>query len=614
MMANKPPRVEASGLLSVKKHLRDNLPDRQLENSWHFVKRLAMKFYRCLDTPLSLSCHILLKYDEIEELISRSVRPDDYRDMADFADDYAAVSFLKKYEGFPSDLKLDTERAAFLSAVASEKLCQQTTLVLHSYEPSWFTAECMLYAQRLISNVLQVCPPISRLACDAVPAYGPGASSSCSGAFTSVFDKLKADLHVTAEAKKHAVELLKVCPRLIPEYPIGVSGSFCMPYDLVSVPGNRFTTVPKTAKTDRPICIEPHLNMVMQKLYGDVIRKRFKRFGIDLSTQHQVNISLAKSASSDGLLATVDLSSASDSICTTLVKDLIPTDWFSVLNDLRSKRTSYDKPVKGEAYWHENYKFSSMGNGFTFELESLIFWALAKGVCAVKGAPDSIVSIYGDDIILPAEFSQDLYKVLGYCGFKVNKEKSFDSGYFRESCGADYWDGVNIRPYFVKQGVTHASHLISIANGLRHYATRRMAGIYSDSRFLPVWRYVLDRISSHERTVGPCCLGDSVIWASGFEVPDSIVPTYDAGVYYATQVVDKGKKIRRSAYSDSNYTTGVLMTFRSPSWVWAKFLYGYCYMLHDEGSPVPNRYRVMTHRRKVTRVAVPVGTDSPIWL
>lgn len=92
----------------------------------------------------------------------------------------------------------------------------------------------------------------------------------------------------------------------------------------------------KNAKTDRPICIEPHLNMVLQKMYGGVISKRLQRFGIDTRTQHSVNVKLAKSCSIDGQMATIDLSSASDTISSELVRNLLPDDWFNTLNNIRS--------------------------------------------------------------------------------------------------------------------------------------------------------------------------------------------------------------------------------------------------------------------------------------
>ena len=87
-----------------------------------------------------------------------------------------------------------------------------------------------------------------------------------------------------------------------------------------------------------------------------------------------------------------------------------------------------------------------MGNGFTFPLESLIFFALAHSVCK----PGETVSVYGDDIIVPTHRYEALVQLLTATGFLVNTDKSFSTGPFRESCGHDYLSGINIRPCYIK--------------------------------------------------------------------------------------------------------------------------------------------------------------------
>jgi hypothetical protein len=91
-----------------------------------------------------------------------------------------------------------------------------------------------------------------------------------------------------------------------------------------------------------------------------------------------------------------------------------------------------------------------MGNGFTFPLESLLFWALTKACCS----DDEVVSIYGDDIICPTHRVPLIHRVLTACGFSLNLEKSYYTGEFRESCGTDYYRGIDIRPYYQKKLVS----------------------------------------------------------------------------------------------------------------------------------------------------------------
>lgn len=142
--------------------------------------------------------------------------------------------------------------------------------------------------------------------------------------------------------------------------------------ELRLVKSNIMFTVPKNTDEDRCCCKEPDLNMYLQKGVGDYIRRRLRHHGVDLNDQNR-NQSLARKGSEDGSLATLDLSRASDSISTELVFQALPALWFSVLDDLRCHST-----ILLDYTVHKNQMFSSMGNGFTFELESLLFYAIAK--------------------------------------------------------------------------------------------------------------------------------------------------------------------------------------------------------------------------------------------
>jgi hypothetical protein len=96
-----------------------------------------------------------------------------------------------------------------------------------------------------------------------------------------------------------------------------------------------------------------------------------------------------------------------------------------------------------------------MGNGFTFPLETLIFFSLAQACCESEDYEK--VSVYGDDIIVPVYAVPLLTKVLTSCGFLVNASKSFSSGPFRESCGKDYLLGTDVRPCYIKDALSGQS-------------------------------------------------------------------------------------------------------------------------------------------------------------
>jgi len=176
-------------------------------------------------------------------------------------------------------------------------------------------------------------------------------------------------------------------------------------------------TVPKKTEIDRVACKEPEGNMLLQRSLGEVIRSKLRRYGIDLNDQSR-NQRLAQSALKDGL-ATIDLSSASDLISRQLVFNLLPFDWWSILDDLRVKSTLLPSGEK-----HSLEMFSSMGNGYTFELESLLFLCLMLASREAEGCLNTRLSIFGDDMICHPKVADTLIPLLTVSGFTINKEKN----------------------------------------------------------------------------------------------------------------------------------------------------------------------------------------------
>ena len=139
----------------------------------------------------------------------------------------------------------------------------------------------------------------------------------------------------------------------------------------VQVSGNKVTTVPKSYKTNRVIAIEPSWSMFFQKGVGRMIRKRLRRFGQLHPDAQERARNFARVGSDTGLLATLDLSSASDCVSLALCEMLLPQDWLDHMLSMRSQVGEWDGGVIPYR------KISSMGNGYTFELETLLFYALA---------------------------------------------------------------------------------------------------------------------------------------------------------------------------------------------------------------------------------------------
>lgn len=232
------------------------------------------------------------------------------------------------------------------------------------------------------------------------------------------------------------------------------------------VTSSRLSFVPKTTETSRTICTEPLLNMLFQKGIGRVLEGRLREVsGIDLSLQPQRNAHLARLGSLEGSFATIDLKNASDSISIGLLEFLLPREplyWFKLC---RAGRTTLPG---GKTI--ELHMISSMGNGFTFPLQTLIFYAVVAAVYRAYGrrllraksfyALDQgrlckriyhgNFGVFGDDIVVESRFFSRVVKMLTFFGFTVNRGKSFSEGDFRESCGSDFFQGHNVRGVYIK--------------------------------------------------------------------------------------------------------------------------------------------------------------------
>jgi len=188
--------------------------------------------------------------------------------------------------------------------------------------------------------------------------------------------------------------------------------------------GSRFSTVPKNNEKRRPINLECLLNMICQRRVGNGLRDLLKtNLGLDLDTlaaEHRKRVSTQ--------VATIDLQDASDSVSMALVRFLFPRWFVDLIEQCRSPMVL---GPDGDYYLLE--KVSSMGNGFTFELMTVILTAACRTL-------DAQSSVFGDDIIIARNHSDQLVRALENVGFVVNRAKSFVDGPFRESCGANYHD------------------------------------------------------------------------------------------------------------------------------------------------------------------------------
>jgi hypothetical protein len=188
-----------------------------------------------------------------------------------------------------------------------------------------------------------------------------------------------------------------------------------------------------------------------------------------------------------------------------LVKLLLPKKWFDLLAALRSPYT------KIGTKWVKLHKFSSMGNGFTFELETLLFWAIARSV-----SYNGFVSAYGDDMILPTVDASAAVSLLTLLGFEVNMAKSFTDYLdpFRESCGGDYFNGEAVRPTYLRKFPASPGEWMTMANQITAIRCS-LKGVANDLLLERAWQVAVNQIPSGGRCdfrlFGPPRLGDCVI-------------------------------------------------------------------------------------------------------
>jgi hypothetical protein len=447
-------------------HLNQALSKSSWTNYRKLLGRLCQDF---IHLPYTSKIAGLLRNNDVLGLVALadSLSEQKYLTAADHfaANQFAAL--IKKYP-FPSDLNpFDPEKKAREKFELAEDKC----LLQNSFFENQFDFEPSLQydfssMRNFIAYVIGYEPKLSTIykRCD----FSPGASVGVHGNATNIARKLASRWSVSPSAALYARSailnnwhfteclLSDVAGSIVSLDPDLASRRFWERVDLV--PYNKIAFVPKTAKTFRSIAVEPLLNGYLQKGVDSFLRQNLLRVGIDISDQ-TINSRMAHQGSledSDNSFVTIDLSSASDSISIGLCRNLLPPAWFEFLNSIRSK-SFLDKGVQ-----RPYTKFCSMGNGFCFPLETLLF----TSACVAVGAGTASVDfhVYGDDIIVRKRFAKPLLRLLGVMGFEVNTDKTFIEGPFRESCGTEWFHGKDVRPFVLDFALDDLSCVFKFLN------------------------------------------------------------------------------------------------------------------------------------------------------
>lgn len=473
-----------------------NLSHSQLYNK--VISTLLCK----LNTPYALGLYLRHKYGVVGAVSGPN--PCDYWTANSYLEDaqaYACVSkgLYLKVEDLPADVAVEKFFDAELS-------CKLTNITFARRNFSFRETSLLERARAICYRIIGNEPDLSKM----MLSFGPGSTSKLRGQDSNLITKLSSLPETTPRAYETVVKYILT---YMPHYALS-SGMVIRDRTSVrlaetlatTVNYDEFLTVPKNYKTDRGIQIAPSGNMLVQKAYGNLIRDAMRRFGYDLNVAEAKHSHYARIGSIDGSYATIDLQSASDTISREFVKYLLPQAWYDALDIVR-----VDKVQMGPSVLRLE-KFSAMGNGFTWELESLLFLCLALAARDEAGELDKACSVFGDDIICGPKTANVLLPLLTVCGFTLNKDKTFTEGPFRESCGNDYFRGISVRPIYIEKKTDEITLCFYYyLNRITALASAYNFGLGHSRCFRSLWIDLIQRLPADKRCGGPSALGDIVI-------------------------------------------------------------------------------------------------------
>lgn len=300
-------------------------------------------------------------------------------------------------------------------------------------------------------------------------------------------------------------------PLIDSAYTMGAIGSREVEDVLIVMPEHeqpvKVVTVPKTLKGPRIIAIEPCCMQYAQQairrvLYTAIEASALTRGHVNFRDQ-SINQNLAIVSSKSGQFATIDLSDASDRVPRDLALEMFRSN-----PDLRDAidacRSTGAQMPNGEIISPLS-KFASMGSALCFPVESMYFYTICVvALLEFHGLPVNYenvfyvsrgVYVYGDDIIVPNTSAIVVLDHLQKYYCKVNAAKSFWSGSFRESCGADAYNGELVTPIYLRR----------IRPEHRRQATELISWVETGNAFYKkgYWQTARFMFAQCERVIGP---------------------------------------------------------------------------------------------------------------
>jgi hypothetical protein len=244
--------------------------------------------------------------------------------------------------------------------------------------------------------------------------------------------------------------------------------------------------VPKSPLTNRVISKEHVTKMWLQNDLFWLMDRMFRESGVPVHLHNQdASRQLALEGSVDGRYDTFDYSKASDFVTNSLVSGITRGTWLhDPLQWSRSKTVTVGRPSKSRVGL-EGFcrifgdaqvtiplaKFAPMGSSTCFPTESLAFASLCevaiRQVLHRKSRPGDYL-VYGDDVVIRSDCSDELRFLSALLHFKVNDSKTCrETGRYnyREACGIEAINGIDVTPLRVSR------RYVGIVNAIDSTAT-----------------------------------------------------------------------------------------------------------------------------------------------
>jgi hypothetical protein len=222
------------------------------------------------------------------------------------------------------------------------------------------------------------------------------------------------------------------------------------PSEAESLYTNRIIFVPKNALKHRIISAEPTwltwTQQILKESMYDYIERSSEMFS--WFSNQEMSRKLALQGSIDGTYATIDFSSASDSITVPIVDRVFAS---TELHEPLMRTRSRQGILPDDTIVRLN-KFAPMGSATCFAVMDTIFLSICelsvRRTENRKGQKGDYV-VYGDDVVIRSEFLPEFMSICESLKLEINQDKSFTSqtGYkYREACGIECCEGRDISP------------------------------------------------------------------------------------------------------------------------------------------------------------------------